>query len=1125
VATELLERRRLLSASLLKDINPTTLGNSAAAFADLNGVIVFSAQASEGRGLFRSDGTPAGTSKIAPLVGGADGFSPVFNGALYFSADLGDGAGTELWKTDGTSGGTTRVKDVNPGAAGSSPGGFRVVHGELWFSAYHDAHGFSLWKTDGTDTGTTFLYDPDPANQSVNLVDLEVIGDTVYFSTYRGVDAPVLWKSNLDFASVQEVMSFRANSTVGNLTPIGDLLLFSAISPESSYTGHWELWGTDGTAAGTRSIRGAATPAPIRIPLDFQTVGDTVYFTAFSDATGREVYKTDGTEAGTSLVRDLWPGSRVTDSSPSNLTAHRGLLYFSANDGTGTGLWQTDGTDVGTAALMRAPIEGIVSFGDTLYFATQRLGLWQTEGVWKSDGTPEGTGLVKQFARGLPLNMAPFKGGVAFTADDGAHGYEPWFSDGTAGGTVLLDDLDARGAASGPPGLAIALGNKTVFTARDGSTATTGSPYPLWITDGTAAGTSRIALLPRVVGPTSATAVLNGVAYFAEELHGGAGRLWRSDGTAEGTRVVAPTLRVESATMAQLNGALYLIGRLDGDNFPSLFRTDGTGAGTARVASLSQPAGMSPSLLTTVGDTLYFTTTGFQVQAGAQLWRSDGTGAGTARVFEFSTHNVAYVEPAALVNANGKLFIIFGNSYGIIGGSGLWTSDGTAAGTVLLKRFGMSIHGPFGSDTALFVARGTDLFLAAAGEGDNSGVELWKSDGTVAGTVRVKDINPGPANASPQWLRVGGSRVYFGATDPTGGRELWATDGTEAGTLRVTDLRPGTGSSNPTVWGAAGGRVYFTANDGASGRELWSTDGTAAGTRLVHDVNPGAASSNAVVPLLIARPGGVLLFWADDGVHGSEPWTAPLAPQEPDTWLVGRHVFYNNSKFDGRDVAANVADDRAIATDKRALRPGGAFSFENVTSYSRGINGIMVDVSTRFDFYTDVRFSFKVGNDDSPGDWAVAPAPLAVARRIDGVPEDVERHTITWADSAIRNTWLEVTVEALFLDRVVATDVFYYGNLPGETGDATPAGRKAVVTGADVLRTRAAVPARTAPLTSAFDHNRDGAVNALDLAVARGNQTAALNAPTIADASPAAASLGTRGRPGRRSMLVDEIIS
>ena len=1115
-----LERRRLLSASLLKDVNPATPGNSAAAFADLNGVLVFSARAAEGLGLYRSDGTPAGTSKILPIVGGADGFSPVFNGALYFRADLGDGTGTELWRTDGTAAGTTRVKDVNPGAAASSPGGFRVVGGELWFSALHATHGFSLWKTDGTDAGTTLLYDPDPANQSVNLQDLEVIGDTVYFSTYRGLDAPVLWKSNLGFTSVQQIKSFRTDSSVDNLTPIGDRLLFSATPPGPPYTGNPELWVTDGTAANTRPLRGATTASPIRLPLDFEAVGDKVYFTAFNETTGREVYRTDGTEAGTVLVRDLWPGTRVTDFGPSDLTVHQGLLYFNGNDGTGAGLWRTDGTEAGTTSLTRAPIEDIVSSGGTVFFNTRLLGTWRTEGIWKSDGTPAGTVLVRPFARGLPLNVAPFKGGVAFTADDGMHGYEPWFSNGTPEGTVLLADLDARGASSGPPGMTVSLRDRTIFTAGDESSPTTGGPYPLWVTDGSAAGTTRIAQLPRAVSSRSATAVLNGIAYFAEDPQSGSGRLWRSDGTAEGTRLVAPTVRVESFSIAELNGALYFIGRLDGENSPGLFRTDGTPEGTVRVAGLPQSPGGYPYMLTAVGDTLYFlTASGFQAQARPQLWRSDGTGAGTSQVLEFSADDTLYMNPSALVNAGGKLFIVFGNAIGAAGRGGLWTSDGTAAGTVLLKRLVTSID-PFGPNTTQFATRGTDLFIAGAPENQEGGTELWKSDGTVAGTVRVKDINPGGVSSSPQYLRAAGNNVYFSANVAGAGRELWVTDGTEAGTRQVTDLRLGAGGSDPTVWGAVGGRVYFTATDGVTGRELWSTDGTAAGTSLVQDINPGAAGSNASVPRPFARPGGGLLLWADDGVRGSEPWTLPLAPEEPDTWLVGRHVFYNNSKFDGRNPAATTADDQALATDKRALRPGGSFSFENVTSYSRGINGIMADVSTRFDFFSDVRFSFKVGNDDSPADWAAAPVPLSVSRRNDGLPEDIDRFTIVWADGAIRNTWLQVTAEALLGDRVVATDVFYYGNLAGETGDPLAAGRAMRVSAVDVVRTRAAQGGRGAAVTSAFDHNRDGFINAADLAVARANQNAALNAPTIPDASPVAASgAAERVRTRRRAAL------
>lgn len=126
------------------------------------------------------------------------------------------------------------------------------------------------------------------------------------------------------------------------------------------------------------------------------------------------------------------------------------------------------------------------------------------------------------------------------------------------------------------------------------------------------------------------------------------------------------------------------------------------------------------------------------------------------------------------------------------------------------------------------------------------------------------------------------------------------------------------------------------------------------------------------------------------------------------------------------------------------------------------------------------------------------------------MPLDVDRVTVVWADNAIRNTWLQVTVQALFLDRVVGTDVFYFGHLAGETDGLR-------VTAADYSRTRAAGGTRNAPLTNAFDHNRDGFVNLLDANVARGNVFASLD-PLFVPAAPVAAIAGmpkrSRYRPG-----------
>jgi hypothetical protein len=162
--------------------------------------------------------------------------------------------------------------------------------------------------------------------------------------------------------------------------------------------------------------------------------------------------------------------------------------------------------------------------------------------------------------------------------------------------------------------------------------------------------------------------------------------------------------------------------------------------------------------------------------------------------------------------------------------------------------------------------------------------------------------------------------------------------------------------------------------------------------------------------------------------------------------VVGRHVFYNNSKWDAHagftkgDPAANEFDDGAIATDKQALLPGQTATFANYTSYPRGINGIMVDVQGLADPVAVAdgdlsEFDFRYGNDDTPEDWLPAPDPVDVSVRYLG--GDVHRVTITWDDNAIPNkNWVQVTVKADPATGLAADDLFYFGNTIGEnTGD------------------------------------------------------------------------------------------
>jgi ELWxxDGT repeat protein len=124
-------------------------------------------------------------------------------------------------------------------------------------------------------------------------------------------------------------------------------------------------------------------------------------------------------------------------------------------------------------------------------------------------------------------------------------------------------------------------------------------------------------------------------------------------------------------------------------------------------------------------------------------------------------------------------------------------------------------------------AAGLVFFTA---DDDVHGRELWITDGTAAGTRLIRDIRPGPGGSRPRKLTPVGGRLYFVATDGTRGRELWVSDGTRAGTRLVKDLAAGPDDAGISgIAAGGGGQAWF----GRDYRSLWLTDGTAAGTRRV----------------------------------------------------------------------------------------------------------------------------------------------------------------------------------------------------------------------------------------------------------------------------------------------------
>ena len=211
--------------------------------------------------------------------------------------------------------------------------------------------------------------------------------------------------------------------------------------------------------------------------------------------------------------------------------------------------------------------------------------------------------------------------------------------------------------------------------------------------------------------------------------------------------------------------------------------------------------------------------------------------------------------------------------------------------------------------------------------------------------------------------------------------------------------------------------------------------------------------------------------------------SSQIAPAQ----VVGRSIFYNNSRFDGNDPGANSADDGAIATDKTALLPGASASFANYTSYTGGINGMMVDIAGLQGSPTASDFLFHAGNNDDPTTWTTAPAPTSITVRSGAGVGGSARVTLIWPDSVIRNEWLQVRVLATPTTGLSQADVFYFGNLIGDTGDDS--GGFASVDALDLADVQAHPAGRSTPVTviSRDDFNRDGLVDSADQVAASSN--------------------------------------
>ena len=762
-----------------------------------------------------------------------------------------------------------------------------------------------------------------------------------------------------------------------------------------------ELWRTDGTTGRTSLILdinpGVTGSNPSNLDifsrpiLPFAVLNGFAYFSANDGVHGSELWRTDGTAAGTVEVTDR-PGGGYA---PLNILTANNLLFFESNGPSGLGIYSSTGVVGSTPSLVAATtgLHGMIVSGDRIYWNQNSAGA--ASGIYTWDALSGVQKLTSDVKTGVLLDaggvlyassvttsamykisgttvtpiqnspgpaLASFNVGqtVFFSHDDTGEGDIGIYAI-VAGSNSAVEILTEFTGDFGP-GSEGALGSHMIFANFNGFIPS------LWISDGTVAGTvklSDVGVSPQDIGGFTTV----GSSIFFQVLdHSGGFDLWKTDGTAAGTAMIKqieaanPGAAAGAASLFDMTaqGGLLYFSASDGADGRELWRSDGTADGTYQVRAINNTTISGVNTLNhsfdphpaSFGGLTYFTAV--DPVHGAELWTTDGTALGT-HLFKDINPGFLNSIPSMMGVSGAQLFFVANDG---VHGSELWVSDGTAAGTHMAR----DIMPGGGSGQSSLNLTGTPVFgdsmIFVAYDGISppvNGTQLWISTGTEAGTRLFSDAFAGADGR----YAVSGSRLFYTTSPDNTGEHLWVSDGTPGGTHEITQI-PGT-SFNIDLFNTAtlGNNVFFGADDGVHGKELWKSDGTAAGTFMLKDIVAGATSSqpgsfevaNGKLFFEITTNGSDGQIWTTDGtaantVEISQPaWTfRPLIRAAS-----GNSVYFSGSETGGGNYHLYATDGTApVLLDPGSTSSPGDFA---------PLNGGLVFTDTDSTHGTELWFS------------------------------------------------------------------------------------------------------------------------------------------------------------------------
>lgn len=685
--------------------------------------------------LWKTDGTVDGTHVIIN-----NPYSPnpaildliEYNSNIFFNYnDLTNGY--ELWKTDGSTSGTSLVKDINIGNGSSEITDFFIFNNQLYFTAIDGVHGREIWKTDGIESGTTILKD-------------------IYPSSVDGV------------------------AYGNNFLILNNYFYFYGNSQQYGY----ELWKSDGTGSGTAMVKDI-NPGVLGSDYWYNKLTgaageDFLVFRAFTPTTGYELWKTDGTEQGTQLLKEFYTeNGEFGDGIPSgdHFYSYNGKVYFNAFQ-ENYKLWITDGTLEGTSKFIDLDnnqdesYDNYKTYNDNLYFSNSAR-------VIKTDGQTSDV-FVNMSSSGGISQYQPIQDKVYFVKNfDEFYGLEIWES---RVNTQNLKVLEINSGHSSSPRNFASFGDKVVFFGHN----YTYYEVPM-ISDGTPEGTKSILDSPPFRVDNNYAAQLfhagNNMFFMATNNQNN-WELYKTDGTPEGTGLVKDLTGdggqgLVRELYANYNNVLYFVGN-DDLTGSELYRSDGTEEGTYKVKDLgsSNYNGTYIYSFDISQNYLYFSGgIGNSEVITPTVWRTDGTAEGTQEVIQFQQG--VWADRALILKSIGDRIFIYKNNYPE--SYDLYVSNGTQESLQLLKTFSGGSEG--GIEITLPTQYQNELYFV------QNDKHLYVSDGTNEGTVEIEGLEN--LQGINQMFVCGDYLYFVEGSYSLGNLALWRTNGSSEGTMKLAE--------------------------------------------------------------------------------------------------------------------------------------------------------------------------------------------------------------------------------------------------------------------------------------------------------------------------------------------------